>query len=94
MYIDHNGNFRGGITPKTYTNITLHEILHNTHESIKSELGRDVHYVFADPNCAYGDPTLKFGGKRKYKKHTKRNKKNKKKSRKVRAKKSRKSVRK
>jgi hypothetical protein len=94
MYIDQNGKFRGGITPNTYTGITLHKILHNTNESIKKELGgRNVHYVFADPNCAYGDPNLKFGGKRKYKKHTKRKKNNyKKKSRKVRAKKSRKSV--
>jgi hypothetical protein len=73
MYIDHNGKFRAGITPDTYTGITLHEILHNTDQSIKGELeGRPVRYVVADPNCAYGDATLKFGGKRKYKKHTKR----------------------
>jgi len=75
MYIDPKGIFKVGITPKTYYGITLHQILYNTNESIKTELGesgRNVHYVFADPNCAYGDVNQKFGGKRKYKKHTKR----------------------
>ena len=75
MYIDPKGIFKVGITPNTYEDITLHKILDSTNKSIKTELGelgRKVHYVFADPNCAYGDVNQKFGGKRKYKKHTKR----------------------
>ena len=65
MYIDQNGNFRKGITLNTYIGITLHEILHNTNETIKHELRKDVpmHYVFADPNCSSwfsGDPNCSF----------------------------------
>ena len=74
MYIDQNGVFRGGITPNTYRGITLNQILYNTNESIKNELGKKVHYVFADPNCTYGDANLKFGG-RLSKKHAKHSKK-------------------
>ena len=62
MYIDQNGKFMSGITPDTRIGITLHEILHNTNETIKSKLEKDVpvHYVFADPNCSYGDPNCSF----------------------------------
>ena len=92
MYIDQNGYFKIGITPNTTANITLNQILYNTNESIKNKLGgRDAHYIFADPNCAYGDENIKFGGrsskktkKRNYKKTNKRNYNYKKKSRKVR----------
>ena len=78
MYIDQNGVFRGGITPNTYRGITLHEILHNTNENIKHELGKDfrgkIHYVFADPNCSVivgaGSDEQRGKGKRKsIKKH-------------------------
>ena len=89
MYINQKGIFKVGITPNTYKGITLHEILESTNESIKKELTnesikkestRKVHYVFADPNCSYGDNMCTFGEKSKNKRHTKDNKK----SRKVR----------
>ena len=99
MYVNKDGVFTEGITPDTYTGISLNEILYNTNEAIGKELGEEemkkhgVHYVVADPNCSYGDPAHKFGGGSS-KIYTKRNKKSRKvrakKSRKVRAKKSRK----
>ena len=91
MYVNKDGVFTEGITPDTYTGISLNQILYNTNRAIGIELGEEemkkhgVHYVVADPNCSYGDPAHKFGGGSS-KIYTKRNKK----SRKVRAKKSRK----
>jgi len=63
---------------KELTNESIKKEL--TNESIKKESTRKVHYVFADPNCSYGDSGCTFGEKSKNKRHTKDNKK----SRKVR----------
>jgi len=78
MYLDQYDNFRVGITPNTYKNITTNEILFNINRSITGEIDtKDIklQYIFADPNCAYGDEKLKFGGRssKKHKKFTKRN---------------------
>ena len=89
MYLDRYNNFNIGITQNTYKYITINEVLFNVNRSITCAMDTKnikLQYIFADPNCSYGDYTLKFGGKspkknRKFTKHNT-NKKNKKKSRK------------
>jgi len=72
MFVDHNGIFKAGIAPNTHSGITINKILYNINEIVTNELPskQKVHYLVADPNCAYvkygisGDTMkLKFGGK-------------------------------